>query len=460
MRIAAFLLLLIPAALQCQTTSTPVVRFHTNLGDIDVTLLPNSAPLTVANFMNYMNRGAYNNSIFHRSVAKFVIQGGGYQLVNSILVPITADPAVKGEPGLSNSRGTLAMALSSDANGNTDQNSGTDQWFFNEIDNASALNAQGFTVFGRVTNAASLAVMDKIAAVNIFTGVFASPYDSIPLINYRAGDPLLDANYVLVISVSLLVSPPAIAANGIVSASGFGGYTSAAPGSYIEIKGSNLAGTTRTWGGGDFTNGNAPTSLDGVSVSVNGQAAYVYYVSPGQINAQIPVNVPSGGNVPVIVTYNNQSSPSVMFAIKPLAGGLLAPPTFLVNGKQYVAAFHSDGTTFVSSGNIPGTTAAPAVPGETLIFYGLGFGGVSPSTASIAGQIAAGQSTITNSVQFKFGASTGQVLYSGLAPGYVGLYQFNVTVPADSPTGDVPLTVVLGADTLAQTLFIPVQAKP
>jgi len=340
MKIAAVLLLFLPAALQCQTTSTPVVRFHTNLGDIDVTLLPNSAPLTVANFMNYMNRGAYDNSIFHRSVAKFVIQGGGYQLINHTLTAITTDPAVKSESGLSNSRGTLAMALSAGSNGVTDPNSGTDQWFFNEVDNAASLNNQGFTVFGRVANAASLAVMDKIAAVNIFNGLFASPYDAIPLISYRSGDTVQDSNYVTVISVSLLASP-----SGIVSASGFGGYSAAAPGSYIEIKGSSLAGTTRTWGGADFKDGNAPTMLDGVSVTVNGQPAYVYYVSPGQLNVQVPANVPTGGSVPVIVTTNNQPGPAISLPLKPLAGGLLAPPTFLINGKQYVAGFHADGTT-------------------------------------------------------------------------------------------------------------------
>jgi uncharacterized protein (TIGR03437 family) len=455
MKIAAVFLLFLPAVLQCQTTTTPVVRFHTNLGDIDVNLLPSSAPLTVANFMNYMNRGAYDNSIIHRSVAKFVIQGGGYQLINHTLTAITTDPAVKSESGLSNSRGTLAMALSAGSNGVTDPNSGTDQWFFNEVDNAASLNNQGFTVFGRVANAASLAVMDKIAAVNIFNGLFASPYDAIPLINYRSGDTVQDSNYVTVISVSLLANP-----SGIVSASGFGGYPAAAPGSYVEIKGSNLAGTTRTWGSTDFKDGNAPTTLDGVSVTVNGQPAYVYYVSPGQLNVQVPASVPSGGSVPVIVTTNNQPGPAISLPLKPLAGGLLAPPTFLVNGKQYVAAFHADGTTFVSTGNIPGTTAAPAAPGETVIFYGLGFGPVMPSTASFAGQVAQGQSSITNSVQFKFGSSAGQVVYSGLAPNYVGLYQFNVVVPVDVANGDTALNVVLGGDTVPQTLFIPVQAKP
>jgi len=95
-----------------------------------------------------------------------------------------------------------------------------------------------------------------------------------------------------------------------------------------------------------------------------------------------------------------------------------------------------------------------------VIFYGLGFGPVMSSTASFAGQVAQGQSSITNSVQFKFGSSTGQVIYSGLAPNYVGLYQFNVVVPVDVPNGDAALTVVLAGDTVPQTLFIPVQAKP
>src|SRR5216110_616439 len=71
---------------------------------------------------------------------------------------------------------------------------------------------------------------------------------------------------------------PAITSNGIVTASGFGGFASAAPGSFIEIYGTNLAGTTRGWATDDFTNGNAPTSLDGVTVTVGGKPAYIIYV--------------------------------------------------------------------------------------------------------------------------------------------------------------------------------------
>src|SRR5215468_10644343 len=111
------------AALRGQCDN-PSVRIHTNLGDIDVILRVDAAPATVVNFLNYVKKGAYNNAIFHRSISNFVIQAGGYQLVNHSAVAIPADPVVKNEFKLSNTRGTLAMALSAG-----DPNSATSQWF-------------------------------------------------------------------------------------------------------------------------------------------------------------------------------------------------------------------------------------------------------------------------------------------------------------------------------------------
>ena len=108
-------------------------------------LLPNVAPLTVQNFLNYVNKGAYNNSFFHRSVANFVVQGGGFQWVNGAAQAIPSDKPVKNEYSASNIRGTLAMAKVGG-----DPDSATNQWFFNTINNASNLNNNngGFTVFG------------------------------------------------------------------------------------------------------------------------------------------------------------------------------------------------------------------------------------------------------------------------------------------------------------------------
>ena len=134
MKSLAFLFLL-PAALLCQTPSS-MVRFHTNFGDIDVTLLPNSAPRTVTNFLNYVNRGAYNNSLIHRSVAGFIIQGGGYQFINRVPREIASDPPVVNEFSVSNTRGTIAMAKLGSS-----PNSATNQWFFNLADNSRNLNS-------------------------------------------------------------------------------------------------------------------------------------------------------------------------------------------------------------------------------------------------------------------------------------------------------------------------------
>lgn len=442
---------LFASVLWCQSTPAPVIRFHTNLGDIDVIMIPSSAPKTVANFLSYMNKGAYNNSIFHRSVPGFIIQGGGFQLQNGSRVDTPADPPVVNEFSVSNTRGTLAMAKL----GN-DPNSATNQWFFNLADNRSNLDGQngGFTVFGRVANAASLAVMDKIAAVPVRANVLPSPYDTIPLINYNGG-AVQDSNYVLVLSVAPL-TPPTITSNGIITPSNFGGFASAASGSYIEIYGTNLAGTTRGWGGDDFTNDNAPLSLDGVTVTVNGKSAYISYVSPGQVNAQVPADVSPDSATPVVLTYKGQSSAPAGLTIKALAPGLLAPPSFLVGDKQYVVAVHANGD-FVSNGSIPNLKAAPASRGETLVFYGVGFGPVSPSSVPVAGRVVLVATALSTPVEFKFGETIAQVTYAGLAPTLVGLYQFNVVVPALVPDGDQRLTVTQGSETVPQVLLIPVK---
>ena len=118
--------------------------------------------------------------------------------------------------------------------------------------------------------------------------------------------------------------------NSIFTASAFGGYSEvAAPGSYVEIYGSNLAGSTRSWAAADFTGFTAPVSLDGVTVSINGAAAYVSYVSPTQVNAEIPDDA-AIGSASVVVSYQNQASVPVTLNIASAEPGLLAPASFKV----------------------------------------------------------------------------------------------------------------------------------
>jgi cyclophilin family peptidyl-prolyl cis-trans isomerase len=184
--------------------TNPLVRFHTDLGDMDVLLLQDTAPNTVTNFLGYVNPGAYDNSFIHRSPPNFVVQGGGFKYVNKQVIGITQHPPVVNEFHLSNKRGTVAMAKSPN-----DPNSATSQWFFNESDSnagpPASLDTQngGFTVFGRIINSAGLTTMDTIAAVPVY--VFQAPFDQVPLRDpYHYPDQFQDSNLVHVIWIKVM----------------------------------------------------------------------------------------------------------------------------------------------------------------------------------------------------------------------------------------------------------------
>jgi cyclophilin family peptidyl-prolyl cis-trans isomerase len=164
-----------------------VVRFNSVLGTMDFELLDEDAPETVENFLNYQTR--YANSIVHRSAKSgggddFVIQGGGFGFnTSNQLVTITTDPPVQSEadPANSNIRGTLAMALPPN-----NPDGGTSQWFVNMANN-SFLDAQDFTVFGRVVGE-GMAVADQIhelATFNLVGLTSLSALTDTPLRNYN-----------------------------------------------------------------------------------------------------------------------------------------------------------------------------------------------------------------------------------------------------------------------------------
>ena len=192
------LLLLGLAALGAQATT---VRMQTSLGAIDVQLFDAAAPATVANFLNYVNSGAYNNSFIHRSVPGFVIQGGGYRW-NSVIsgaenVPANAAVINEFSASRSNLRGTIAMAK---LGGNP--NSATNEWFFNLADNSANLDNQngGFTVFGQVIGN-GMQVVDAIAALRIVNA--GSPFDALPLVSLPT-TTVTAQNLVLLSSVAVL----------------------------------------------------------------------------------------------------------------------------------------------------------------------------------------------------------------------------------------------------------------
>jgi uncharacterized protein (TIGR03437 family) len=270
------------------------------------------------------------------------------------------------------------------------------------------------------------------------------------------GDHLNGAVRLLTPTSSVTGKPPAVNAGGVVSASAFGEFTSAAPGSWIEIYGSNLAPDTRTWTGSDFNGVNGPESLDGTSVTIGGQSAFVSFISPGQVDVQVPSNVGSGPQPLIVTTQAGGAGDSYSITVDPEAPGLLAPPSFLVSGNQYVVALFPDNSTYVlPTGAIAGLTSRPAQPRDTIILYGVGFGPVTPGIP--AGQLAEQATTLATPFHLFFGDTEASLAYDGLGPGYMGLYQFNVVVPNVPGNGLTPLTFTLGGTQSTQKLYIAVQ---
>jgi uncharacterized protein (TIGR03437 family) len=248
---------------------------------------------------------------------------------------------------------------------------------------------------------------------------------------------------------------PTILPGGVTSASGFGGMATIAAGTWIEIMGSNLATTTRSWTGDDFNGQNAPTSLDGVSVTVNSKKAFLSYISPVQVNAQVPSDIGTGAMQIVVTNSTGVSAPYTITA-NAVQPGLLAPPIpFLVGGRQYVAAILPDGQFALPAGLIPGVASRPASPGEILVIYAIGLGAVGPTDIP-AGTIVSLANSLVMPLEMTFGSTPASIPWAGLSQGFVGLYQINVTVP-DVPDSDaVPLTFTLNGVPGSATVYTAV----
>jgi uncharacterized protein (TIGR03437 family) len=261
------------------------------------------------------------------------------------------------------------------------------------------------------------------------------------------GDHVYTNSYVLNSGtpISCSTAKPVISQGGIISAFGFGALKSFAAGSWLEIYGTNFATTTRLWGGSDFNGSIAPTLIDNVSVSVNGKPAAVDFVSPGQVNVQAPADSATG---PVNVTVTNctQTSDPIQVTKGDLVPGLLINT---VGDKVYLGALVPNTSTFT------GYPSHPAKSGDIIQVYGIGFGDTTPPISP--GTIVGVANSLANPLTVLFGtAPDPSPLYKGLAPGFVGLYQFNLTVPKLAD-GDYPMSFQVGSVKAAQTLLFTVK---
>jgi uncharacterized protein (TIGR03437 family) len=233
-------------------------------------------------------------------------------------------------------------------------------------------------------------------------------------------------------AIILLADRIAVATPVIFGAATAGGASSIAQNGWIEIKGTNLAPPGvgpggMTWDKApSFESRIMPTELGGVRVTVNGEPAFVYFVSSNQMNVLSPLDN-TAGSVDIVVTSGGVSS-------APFPANLqAAAPSFpLLGGTSYVVATHADYSLVgPASLSVPGYTFTPARTGETIVLYAFGLG--LPTTTIVNG--ASTQSgSLPTLPQIQIGGAAATVTFAGvISP---GLYQLNVIIPGNAQSGD------------------------
>jgi uncharacterized protein (TIGR03437 family) len=227
----------------------------------------------------------------------------------------------------------------------------------------------------------------------------------------------------------LVSLPPAITK--VANAEGEGAII--APNTWVEIKGTNLAPPTATsaacapgycWQSSDFVNNLLPTTLQGVSVTLNGEKAFVYFISPGQINILTPPDLQPG---PVTVQVTNNGAVSASYTAQ---AQTVSESFFVINGGPYVVATHLNGNLIGPTSLYPGVTT-PAQLNETIVIYANGFG---TTTVPIVSGSETQSGSLPTMPTITIGGVKATVTFAGLIS--PGLYQFNVVVPSALPPGD------------------------
>ena len=249
--------------------------------------------------------------------------------------------------------------------------------------------------------------------------------------------------YTLTVNAAVSTLP---ATSGVSNAAG--GQPLVAPNSWVSVYGENFvpAGFTDDWSK-SIANGKLPTTLDGVSVTVGGQAAYVSYVSEAQVNALLP-DVGYGA-VQVSVTTPAGTSTSITVSSQQYS------PAFFPWPNSQPVATHVDYTLAAKNGTFQGAPTVPAKPGEVIILWCTGFGPTDP-VAPVGVPIPVGPTYNTASpVTATIGGMPASVYGAALASGFSGLYQLVVTVPASLQNGDYPVIASInGAESPAAILTV------
>lgn len=247
-------------------------------------------------------------------------------------------------------------------------------------------------------------------------------------------------------SAALSNAPPYVSA--VVNAGSFVMPGLVAPGTMVSIFGSSLADGQMQVYSTPF-----PNSLEGAQFSVRGVGLPLFYASSGQVNAVIPIGLNADERDQLIVVRDTTQSAPVDLLVADTDPGVFAVNSqgtgqgaVLVGGTAQIAA---------PAGSIAGANAGPATAGQTVSIFVAGLGAVSNPPAD--GSPSTGSSLTTVTPTVTIGGVAGQVTYSGLAPGEVGLYQVNVVIPAGVTTGNAVPVVITAGNGTSNTVTIALQ---
>ena len=240
------------------------------------------------------------------------------------------------------------------------------------------------------------------------------------------------------------VSLPTLFADGVVEGAGFTPLRPLSAGGIISLFGARFAS------GNHFpTKVPLERELGGVSVRIGGQDAPLFFVGPGQINAQMPFEVSPGDSVPVAVSVGGLLTAPQNYLIAPVQPGI-----FDLGGGQGAVSIANTLILVAPVGSIPGRQTRPAEGGEFVSIFCTGLGATSPTVG--AGEPGAGE-TVTTPVTATIGGVPASVSFAGLAPGFVGLYQVNAVVPEGVVPGPAVAVVITQDGIASNTVTIAVQ---
>lgn len=227
-----------------------------------------------------------------------------------------------------------------------------------------------------------------------------------------------------------------------------------APGLWVTIAGTNLAGPPQTWNLAGVQT--LPVTLGGTTVTFNGAPAALAYVSATQINALVPAGV-TPGKVQVVVAANGVSSNPYSIAATAAQPAVYAPPD-ATGATFFVTAVLAGTATLIGNSATDPRVVRPAYPGDTLDLYMIGLGSTLDPSEFLTDEVFAGAFPLSAPVSATVGGQPGTVLFAGLtAP---GLYLVRVVVPPNLPPGAQPLQVSAGAFTTRPSLVLQVGSPP